>query len=184
MAACGKTQTGKQIAEMLKMRFVDTDEEVSTYIGTSIPSFLKANGITNLLKVQERVLQDLDLEECVVAAGSTVVYSKELCSKFKKEAYVVHLEVAQKELEARLYEGRGIKYEKDFDVTDLYQQKEDLYDSNAHLVVSEYGKTVDEVAKAVVEEYMKVDTYKCVFVYVCVCTCMGGYMLVCMHARS
>lgn len=124
--------------------------------------------------MQERVIQDLDLEGCVVAAGSTVVYSDELCSKFRRNAFVVHLEVAEKELEARLFEGRGIKYEKDIDISDLYKHKEELYDANAHLVLSQYGKTVDEVAKAVVEEYTKVKfslpsrACLCMCLYVCI----------------
>jgi shikimate kinase len=66
---CGKTTTGKLLAERLGYDFIDMDDCIQKITGQSITSIFKAKGEKYFREVEARILRSIEQENVVVATG-------------------------------------------------------------------------------------------------------------------
>ena len=66
---CGKTTTGKLLAERLGYDFIDMDDCIQKITGQSIASVFKVKGEKYFRQVEARILRSIEQEKVVVATG-------------------------------------------------------------------------------------------------------------------
>lgn len=66
---CGKSTTGKLLAESLGFKFIDMDEQIQRLTGHSISSIFEVKGEEYFRKIEARILRSIELEDVVVATG-------------------------------------------------------------------------------------------------------------------
>ena len=63
----GKTVIGKDLSQILKSRFIDTDQEIEKYVGKSINAIFKENGEKYFRKIEEDIcLKVLTLRKMII----------------------------------------------------------------------------------------------------------------------
>jgi shikimate kinase len=122
MSGAGKSTLGVLLAKALCMEFVDTDLVIQNSEERLLQEIIDAQGLAAFLTIEERVLSGLQLSNCVVATGGSVVYSEKLMAGFKRKGQVIFLQVRLEEIEKRIKNmtSRGI-------VLELYDERVPLY---------------------------------------------------------
>ena len=69
---CGKSSTGRELAERLGARFIDLDDEIAVRTGRSIPEIFREGGEPAFRAAELQALQDV-LDRADAAAGDTVL---------------------------------------------------------------------------------------------------------------
>lgn len=140
--ACGKTTIGKQLAEALKRRFVDTDALFLQKHGEIAP-FVESNGWEAFRDGERAVLEDVsNAEDLVVGCGGGIVLRPENREILKK-GFTVYLKTLPEDLAERLacdpnesqrpsLTGKGLADE----VRDVLAEREPLYSECATAVIS------------------------------------------------
>ncbi|SMB90364.1 shikimate kinase [Desulfonispora thiosulfatigenes DSM 11270] len=88
MPGCGKTSIGKNLAEQLKMNFIDVDEYIEQKMQISIPEIFK-QGEEHFRKIETRCIEELSkLSSTIISTGGGVVKSP-LNIEFLKENGII-----------------------------------------------------------------------------------------------
>ncbi|MEA1873258.1 MAG: shikimate kinase [Bacteroidota bacterium] len=76
--ASGKSDLGKQLAQMLKLPFVDLDELIKTQSGMSIPNIFNTKGETEFRRIESDLLKETisQQETFVMACGGGIMVSE------------------------------------------------------------------------------------------------------------
>jgi shikimate kinase len=73
MMGSGKSAVGRRLAERLGWRFIDTDEEVASAAGLSIPEIFDREGEARFRELERAVLERLPDRGAIVALGGGAV---------------------------------------------------------------------------------------------------------------
>ena len=76
MPACGKSSVGVILAKTAAMAFVDTDLLIQQEEGKKLQYIIDSQGMDDFLKIEERVLASVDVENSVISTGGSAVYSE------------------------------------------------------------------------------------------------------------
>lgn len=152
MPTCGKSTVGVVVAKMLGLAFVDTDILIQNREGKKLKDIIDEKGNDGFEKVESEVIENISVENTVIATGGSAVYSPKAMARLKEIAKVVYLVVDIEEIEKRMTDmrNRGVVFKKGQGVRELYLEREPLYEKYADYVVSEKGKTLEQTVEAVV----------------------------------
>ncbi|MDY5264493.1 MAG: shikimate kinase [Eubacteriales bacterium] len=152
MPTCGKSTVGVVVAKMLGLAFVDTDILIQNREGKKLKDIIDEKGNDGFEKVESEVIENISVENTVIATGGSAVYSPKAMARLKEIAKVVYLAVDIEEIEKRMTDmrNRGVVFKKGQGVRELYLEREPLYEKYADYVVSEKGKTLEQTVEAVV----------------------------------
>ena len=152
MPTCGKSTVGVVVAKMLGLAFVDTDILIQNREGKKLKDIIDEKGNDGFEKVESEVIENISVENTVIATGGSAVYSPKAMARLKEIARVVYLAVDIEEIEKRMTDmrNRGVVFKKGQGVRELYLEREPLYEKYADYVVSEKGKTLEQTVEAVV----------------------------------
>lgn len=152
MPTCGKSTVGVVVAKMLGLAFVDTDILIQNREGKKLKDIIDEKGNDGFEKVESEVIENISVENTVIATGGSAVYSSKAMARLKEIAKVVYLAVDIEEIEKRMTDmrNRGVVFKKGQGVRELYLEREPLYEKYADYVVSEKGKTLEQTVEAVV----------------------------------
>ncbi len=152
MPTCGKSTVGVVVAKMLGLAFVDTDILIQNREGKKLKDIIDEMGNDGFEKVESEVIENISVENTVIATGGSAVYSPKAMARLKEIAKVVYLAVDIEEIEKRMTDmrNRGVVFKKGQGVRELYLEREPLYEKYADYVVSEKGKTLEQTVEAVV----------------------------------
>lgn len=145
-----KTSAGKQLAEMLKCDFYDTDCEVEKATGQSIAEIFRTRGEEAFRVAEESAVQSLADKSGVVACGG----GTPLCKVFDslcKNAVVVWLKTSPQCVFNRLERGTRPLFD-NLSLLQLQQKiadREIVYRHFANAVVQTDGKTSRQVAEEI-----------------------------------
>ncbi len=103
MMGAGKTAVGRRAAEVLGLRFFDTDAMIEEKFGLSIPEIFEYEGEAGFREKEKVVIESLpDDEECVVSTGGGAFMFDENKEKFKAMGKTFYLRASLDTLMKRL----------------------------------------------------------------------------------
>jgi len=152
MAGAGKSTLGVLLAKALGMSFVDTDIILQEQENRLLHEIISTDGIERFLKIEESVVSNLKLNNCVIATGGSVVYSQKAMASLRKTGISIYLYVPFEEIENRLrnIKTRGIVIPEGQSLKDVYEERVPLYLAHSDVTLDCTSKNIEEiVAEAV-----------------------------------
>lgn len=156
MPASGKSTVGVLLAKRLGFSFVDVDIVIQEKTGRLLKEIIAQEGTEGFLRIEDRINQELDVRQSVIAPGGSVIYGEQAMAHLKEISTVVYLRLSYRSVRRRLgnLKDRGVALKDGMTLRDLYNERIPLYERYADITVDETGKTpgqtVDEL-RAIME---------------------------------
>ncbi|MDH3440051.1 MAG: shikimate kinase AroK [Gammaproteobacteria bacterium] len=147
----GKSAVGRQLARLMHMDFVDSDDEIENRTGVDIAFIFEKEGEKGFRKREARVIDELTARQGIVlATGGGAVLDQQNRSALGGRGFVIYLHTTVKQQLDRTHRGRNrplLDGENNEQVLeDLMAIRDPLYREIADLVVETDGRRVKEVA--------------------------------------
>jgi shikimate kinase len=155
MMGSGKTTVGRVLAARLKRDLLDTDALIEQREGRSVRDIFARDGEDAFRSIEMHVLADALArpESAVIATGGGIVLRPENCSALHSSgARVVWLRADPAVLVERVKGGVHrplLDDDPELTLRRMHEQREALYREVADLIVAVDGRTVSDVAEAV-----------------------------------
>ena len=153
----GKSAVGRQLARMLHLTFMDSDDEIEARTGVDIPFIFEKEGEDGFREREIKVIDDLsNMDGVVLATGGGAILSDENRSHLGARGFVVYLKTGVDQQLSRTRRGRERPLlDKGDDrretLESLMSVREPLYYEVADLTVDTDGRKVNAVANEIVE---------------------------------
>ena len=152
----GKSAVGRQLAKMLHLSFLDSDDEIETRTGVDIPFIFEKEGEDGFRKREAKVIDDLSaMDGIVLATGGGAVVGAQNRSHLGARGFVVYLYTTVDQQVARTLKGRERPMLANGDsrqiLEDLMAARDPLYREIADLTVETDGRKVKAVANEILE---------------------------------
>lgn len=146
MAGAGKSTLGVLLAKAICMNFADTDIMIQQQSEKLLQNIIDEDGIDTFLKLEEKILSEVQLPGFVIATGGSAVYSEAAMKHLKSLGPVVYLKVPYPEIKQRVGDisTRGIVLKKGNSLEDAFKEREPLYEKYADVIIECGGKTIEE----------------------------------------
>lgn len=147
MPGAGKSTLGVLLAKAMNYRFLDTDLLIQEREGMLLREIIALRGQEAFLKIEEEVNTSIHAEKTVIAPGGSAVYSERAMKHFSEIGTIVYLQVSLPELSRRLGDltKRGVVLKKGENLSDLYQEREPLYQRYAKITVDVSGAGIGTI---------------------------------------
>ena len=152
----GKSAVGRQLARLLHLEFLDSDEEIERRTGVDIPFIFEKEGEEGFRKREAKVIDELSQRDGVVlATGGGAIVDPGSRSRLGARGFVVYLHTSVRQQLERTQRGRHRPLldnaDKEKILEDLMQQRDALYREVSDLVVETDGRRVQTVAREIQE---------------------------------
>jgi len=152
----GKSAVGRQLARLLHLEFVDSDEEIETRTGVDIPFIFEKEGEEGFRKREVKVIDELSRRDGVVlATGGGAIVDPESRSRLGARGFVVYLHTSVNQQLERTRSGRERPLLESSDkqqvLQDLMEERDPLYREISDLIVETDGRRVQTVAREIQE---------------------------------
>ena len=153
MPAVGKTTVARRIAAAADLTFLDTDRIIQAETGKKLPELIRESGTDGFLATEDRICAALDVTNCIIATGGSVVYGENAMRHLSEIGTVVYLKLAYPLLQKRLHtpRERGVVLRRGQSLYDLYRERVPLYEKYADITVTLCGKSIAESVQQVVK---------------------------------
>jgi shikimate kinase len=157
MMGAGKTTIGRTLARRLKLRFVDSDQEIEARCGVKIPVIFEIEGEAGFRAREAQALAELtQLEGIVLATGGGVVLAAQNRRLLAERGTVVYLRATPEHLFERVRQDRNRPLLATADplarLRELHRERDPLYRAVADLVVDTGRQSVQVLARALLEQ--------------------------------
>jgi shikimate kinase len=154
MPGAGKSTIGMILAKQTSRDFVDTDVLIQTSQERTLQDIVDTNGYAVLRNIEEDVLLELSVHNCVIATGGSAVYSDRAMAHLKSDGLAVFLDVELSILESRIHDflTRGLAKRPDQDLADLFRERFTLYTKYADITIKCAGLTQEEVCARIIDQ--------------------------------
>jgi len=152
----GKSAVGRQLARMLHLSFVDSDDEIESRTGVDISFIFEKEGEEGFRKREAKVIDDLSGRDGVVlATGGGAVVDPQSRSRLGARGFVVYLHTTVEQQLARTQKGRDRPLLENGDrgqiLEELMAARDPIYREIADLIVETDGRKVKAVANEILE---------------------------------
>ena len=152
----GKSAVGRQLARLLHLEFVDSDQEIESRTGVDIPFIFEKEGEQGFRKREAQVIDELSQKEGIIlATGGGAIMDPENRSHLGARGFVVYLHTSVDQQLSRTRRGRDRPLLHSDDprgvLEALMAVREPLYREIADLTVDTDGRKVRTVANEIVE---------------------------------
>ena len=152
----GKSAVGRQLARLLHLEFMDSDEEIESRTGVDIPFIFEKEGEDGFRKREAKVIEDLSQKDGIVlATGGGAVMDPQNRSHLGARGFVVYLHTSVDQQLSRTRKGRDRPLLENDDpravLEALMATREPLYREIADLTVETDGRKVRAVANEILE---------------------------------
>ena len=153
----GKSAVGRQLARLLHLDFIDSDDEIEARTGVDIPFIFEKEGEDGFRKREARVIDDLTQRERVVlATGGGVVMDPANRNHLGARGFVIYLHTSVDQQLARTRKGRErplLEHDDPRAVLEaLMEVREPLYREIADLTIDTDGRKVKAVATEILDK--------------------------------
>ncbi len=157
----GKTSVGERLAQKLSYRFCDTDRLLEQKLQDTISHIFATQGEEFFREKETDLLQELQpgLNHIVLSTGGGLPLREQNTKLLKEMGYVVYLKASKETTLKRL---RGDKTRPLLQGEDpgkrieaLLNYRTPIYEKAAHKIIITDHRTVDELAIAIMEAYMR-----------------------------
>lgn len=150
----GKSTTGRQLAELLSYRFLDSDLEIQRRTGVDIPTIFEYEGEEGFRNRERQVIETLTREEGVVlATGGGVVLRAENRQDLAAQGFVIYLYCGPEQQYSRTARDRSRPLLQTDDplnrLRELMAQRDPLYRQVADMIVSTEKRSASSVVKEI-----------------------------------
>lgn len=150
----GKTTIGSQLARLLKLSFIDSDQEIERRTGASVALIFDVEGEVGFRERETRVIDELSMRDGVVlATGGGAVLAIDNRQRLTERGFVVYLKSPVDKLveRTRFDANRPLLRTADPAATlrAIVEKREPLYQEIAHLVIDTGKLSVKQVIKKI-----------------------------------
>ncbi|RXZ33911.1 3-dehydroquinate synthase [Oxalobacteraceae bacterium CAVE-383] len=136
----GKTTIGRALAKKLNMRFIDSDHEIESRTGASIPVIFEVEGEASFRQREADVIRDLTaMDNIVLATGGGAVLLPENRAFLKSRGTVIYLRTGITQILQRTGKDKNRPLLQTPDprkrLEEMSRQREPLYREVAHVVI-------------------------------------------------
>ena len=151
----GKSSVGKELANLMNLRHIDTDSLIETKVGKRIADIFLEDGESKFREIErEVVLDSLNLENAVISLGGGSILDSEVAARLRNESNVVYLEVSISNAAPRV----GFNTDRPLLVANPRQQwlklmeaRKSIYEELGSKQISTDNRKPKEIAKELVE---------------------------------
>jgi shikimate kinase len=152
----GKSAVGRQLARMLHLDFVDSDEEIESRTGVDIPFIFEKEGEAGFRKREAKVIDDLSQQEGIVlATGGGAIMDPQNRSHLGARGFVIYLHTSVDQQLSRTRRGRDRPLLQNDDpravLEALMATREPLYREIADMTVDTDSRKVRDVVNEVLD---------------------------------
>jgi shikimate kinase len=152
----GKSAVGRQLAKMLHLDFVDSDEEIENRTGVDISYIFEKEGEAGFRKREVQVIDELSqLDGVVLATGGGAIIDPGSRSRLGARGFVVYLHTSVSQQLERTGRGRERPLlenrEKAEVLAELMAARDPLYREVADLIIDTDGRRVQAVAREIID---------------------------------
>lgn len=147
MPGCGKSTVGVVLAKHLGYCFIDSDLLIQEREKRLLSEIIEQEGLERFNQIEEEVNASIEASRSVIATGGSVVYGPRAMEHLKQIGTVVYLKLPYREIEERLGDltARGVSFQEDQTLWDLYEERVPLYEQYADIVIDADGLMLREV---------------------------------------
>ncbi len=138
MAGAGKSTVGRELANILNFRLIDSDLLIEEQQGKSLQKILDDEGYIKLREIENSVLKNLHFKEIILSTGGSAVYSDEAMKHIQQNSKVIFLDVSFGEILERVpsFHDRGFAKAPSQSIEDAFEERQELYNKYSHHIVS------------------------------------------------
>ena len=154
MPGSGKSTIGVILAKRLGYDFVDTDNLISDREKTTLQDIIDKKGVSEFLKIEGSVGEELNIDNTVIATGGSMVFSDSAMKNLLKDSKCVFIDVPLPEIKRRVknIDTRGIAMEKDDTLDTLYEKRMPKYREYADITVEvKQNSKIDNVVSKILD---------------------------------
>lgn len=153
----GKSAVGRQLARMLHLKFVDSDDEIEARTGVDIPFIFEKEGEAGFRLREARIIDELSqMDGIVLATGGGAVIDADSRSKLGARGLVVYLYTSVRQQLIRTRKGRERPLLEQTDpeavLEKLMAERDPMYREIADLVIATDGRKVTAVAREIIDK--------------------------------
>lgn len=153
----GKTTVGRQLAQILKLTFKDSDREIEERTGVSISLIFEFEGEAGFRKREQAMITELTHENNILlSTGGGVVLNEENRRHLKQQGTVVYLHASVAKLVERTIHSRHrplLQTENPRErLEQLMQERHPLYQSIADVTIETGHRTIHQVVRATLKQ--------------------------------
>jgi shikimate kinase len=154
----GKTSVGTILAQKLKLKYIDIDEEIEKKTGKQISEIFKEKGEPYFRSLEKETVKEISsIQNAVISAGGGTVLDEENVAQLKKNSFIVYLKAPFNVLYDRIKESSNrpllAVYKPEEEMQALLEARQMTYESVADLVVDVSIDNVEEIAEEIAEKY-------------------------------
>ncbi len=158
LMGAGKTTVGQQCARLLDRSFVDTDETIVATTAMTVAEIFASQGEAHFRELERRAVADVcaSPEPLVIACGGGAVLDPENRARLHSAGLVVWLQAPPDVLVARVGNDTGRPLLRNGGAATLERLallRAPAYEAAADVIVDTAGRSIDEVAALVVEQW-------------------------------
>ena len=147
----GKSAVGRQLARLMRMDFVDSDDEIEHRTGVDIPFIFEKEGEEGFRKREAKIIEELSVRQGIVlATGGGAVMDSRNRSYLGARGFVIYLHTTVEQQLDRTKRGRNRPLLDNKDrkavIAELMEIRDPLYREISDLIVKTDGRLVREVA--------------------------------------
>lgn len=153
----GKTTIGRSLAKRLDLAFIDSDKEIETRTGVSIPTIFEIEGENGFRNREAQIIAETALQNNqVIATGGGVVLRPENRANLRSGGFVVYLNVPPHTLWERTRNDRNRPLLQVADpllkLKELFVARDHLYREVADLIVDGSRISAQGVMQLLIKE--------------------------------
>lgn len=153
----GKSTIGRQLAELLHLRFIDSDKVIEERTGAAISWIFELEGEPGFRLREQKVIAELSAEQGIVlATGGGAVLFPENRRNLAARGFVVYLQTSVEQQLERTRRDRNRPLLQIADprarLLELLRYREPLYREVADLVINTNGRSVRAVALEIIRQ--------------------------------
>jgi shikimate dehydrogenase len=149
----GKTETGRRLAHLLDLPFIDTDQLIEETAGITIHDMMQAKGEAYFREQERNAIASLGPEDAVISTGGGAVVDPVNVEILRRGSFMVLLETDEKEIQERIERSTRpplttlpLREE----IRMLLSVREPFYTAASDICINTHGKQVNEIAQAII----------------------------------